>query len=62
MDLDKVIESFTTTILLQIILITLTGIITNFLTKHFNKQPNDKLEITYNRSYYPLYRIIIDVV
>lgn len=60
MDLDKVVESFTTTIIPQIILITLTGIITNILTKHFNKQPNDKLEITYNRIYYPLYRIIVE--
>lgn len=60
MDLDKVVESFITTIIPQIILITLTGIITNILTKHFNKQPNDKLEITYNRIYYPLYRIIVE--
>lgn len=60
MDLDKVVESFATTIIPQIILITLTGIITNILTKYFNKQPNDKLEITYNRIYYPLYRIIVE--
>ena len=36
------------------------GIITFFITKYTynNNRPNDKLEIAYNRIYYPLYRLI----
>lgn len=41
---------------------TITGLITFFITKYnYNKsRPLDKLEIAYNRVYYPLYRLIKD--
>lgn len=44
----------------QIFTVTITAIITNIISKCINRKPNEKLELSYNRIYYPLYKLIIE--
>lgn len=49
-------------ILSPLIIAIITGVITFLITKYtyHNNKPLDKLEITYNRLYYPIYRLILN--
>lgn len=53
---NTILENLIKTIIPQLIII----FATNIITRYFQKQPNEKLEISYNRIYYPLFKIIMN--